>query len=637
MLDALTKRRIDSARDILVGKVPDPKSQVEQITIALIYKFMNDMDLHLEELGGRRTFFAGEFARYSWPKLVRSGLGGHDVLNLYAEAVGKMPENPGIPPLFRDIFKNAYLPYRDPETLRAFLKVIDEFEYDHSEKLGDAFEYLLSVLGSQGDAGQFRTPRHIIEFVVGLVKPTKADVILDPACGTAGFLISAWKYILKDNTDQLGSCQLTPEELERVANNVRGYDISPDMVRLSLANMYLHGFADPHVHEYDSLTSEERWSEYADVILANPPFMTPKGGISPHTRFSIKSRRSEVLFLDYILEHLSADGRAGVVVPEGIHFVAQSGHRALRETLIDKHYLVADITLPHGVFKPYASVKTHILIIDRRLARTSDSVLFVEIENDGFSQTDTREPIPGSQLELAAKCVEAFRAAVAAGEKWASPPAGIRAYCVEKSVLRANRQRHLLGRWNDLPNRVVHRPGLRIARLPASARPPITWPSLSSFNGERMISLTSCDVMSFTLSLPMLGLMRRSHMRRFWAAVLGLFSAATTSALYRSHSSRTVFSRRARRVASSRAALASSTGSRRAAISPLSFRASRRASSRLMSPNRPSVILLSRPFTDFCRMNTFEPAGVILTPRPCSMPSQRKPSFSAGAAFVIAD
>lgn len=183
MLDTDTKRRIDTARDILVGKVPDPKSQVEQITIALIYKFMDDMDAEAEELGGHRKFFAGEYARYGWAKLMRSGLGGHETLNLYAEAIAKMPENPGIPPLFRDIFKNAFLPYRDPETLRAFLKIIDEFSYDHSERLGDAFEYLLSVLGSQGDAGQFRTPRHIIDFIVEVVDPCADGVRRTPPPG----------------------------------------------------------------------------------------------------------------------------------------------------------------------------------------------------------------------------------------------------------------------------------------------------------------------------------------------------------------------------------------------------------------------------------------------------------------------
>jgi type I restriction enzyme M protein len=315
MLDTDTKRRIDTARDILVVKVPDPKSQVEQITIALIYKFMDDMDAESEELGGKRKFFGDGFARYGWAKLMRSGLGGYETLNLYAEAIAKMPENPGIPPLFRDIFKNAYLPYRDPETLKMFLKVIDEFTYDHSERLGDAFEYLLSVLGSQGDAGQFRTPRHIIDFIVEIVDPKKNETVLDPACGTAGFLISSYKHILKANTDAKGNKTLTLDEKRCLAQNFKGYDISPDMVRLSLVNLYLHGFADPHIFEYDTLTSQDRWNEYADVILANPPFMSPKGGIKPHNRFSVQSKRSEVLFVDYMAEHLAPTGRAGIIVP----------------------------------------------------------------------------------------------------------------------------------------------------------------------------------------------------------------------------------------------------------------------------------------------------------------------------------
>ena len=129
MLDADTKRRIDTARDILVGKVPDPKSQVEQITIALIYKFMDDLDAESEELGGRRTFFAGQFAKYGWAKLMDMSVGGHDMLSLYVEGITRMTENAELPPLFRDIFKNAYLPYRDPETLRQFLRIIDEFSY----------------------------------------------------------------------------------------------------------------------------------------------------------------------------------------------------------------------------------------------------------------------------------------------------------------------------------------------------------------------------------------------------------------------------------------------------------------------------------------------------------------------------
>jgi type I restriction enzyme M protein len=397
MLDTDTKRRIDTARDILVGKVPDPKSQVEQITIALIYKFMDDMDAEAEELGGKRKFFAGDFARYGWARLMRSGLGGHETLNLYAEAIAKMPENPGIPPLFRDIFKNAYLPYRDPETLRAFLKIIDEFTYDHSERLGDAFEYLLSVLGSQGEAGQFRTPRHIIDFMVAIVDPKKTETVLDPACGTAGFLISSYKHILKANTDAQGHSTLTPDDKGRLAQNFKGYDISPDMVRLSLVNLYLHGFTDPHIAEYDTLTSQERWNEHAEVILANPPFMSPKGGIKPHNRFSVQSKRSEVLFVDYMAEHLMPQGRAGIIVPEGIIFQSQTAYTQLRKMLVEE-YLIAVVSLPAGVFNPYSGVKTSILILDKSLARQSDTIGFFKIENDGFGLGAQRREIDKNDL-----------------------------------------------------------------------------------------------------------------------------------------------------------------------------------------------------------------------------------------------
>ena len=397
MLDSDTKRRIDTARDILVGKVPDPKSQVEQITIALIYKFMDDMDAESEEFGGKRSFFAGEFARYGWAKLMRSGLGGHETLNLYAEAITKMPENPGVPPLFRDIFNNAYLPYRDPETLRSFLKTIDEFTYDHSERLGDAFEYLLSVLGSQGAAGQFRTPRHIIDFIVGILEPKKGETVLDPACGTAGFLISSYKHILAANTDPQGASTLTPDDKGRLAANCKGYDISPDMVRLSLVNMYLHGFNDPHIFEYDTLTSEERWNEYADVILANPPFMSPKGGIRPHNRFSVQSKRSEVLFVDYMAEHLMPSGRAGIIVPEGVIFQSQNAYKQLRKMLVEE-YLVAVVSLPAGVFNPYSGVKTSILILDKSLAKNTDRVAFFKIGNDGFDLGAQRRLIDKNDL-----------------------------------------------------------------------------------------------------------------------------------------------------------------------------------------------------------------------------------------------
>jgi len=418
MLDSETKSRIDNCRNILVGKVPDPKSQVEQITIALIYKFMDDMDAEAEELGGVRTFFAGNFARFGWPHLMAPSLGGFEVLALYSEAISKMNENPGVPELFRDIFKNAYLPYRDPETLKSFLKEINTFSYDHSERLGDAFEYLLSVLGSQGDAGQFRTPRHIIDFMVEVLAPQKHETILDPACGTAGFLISAWKHILKANTStgaKVAGDKLTPDERARLARNIKGYDISPDMVRLSLVNLYLHGFADPDVVEYDTLTQDDKWNELADVILANPPFMSPKGGIKPHKRFTVAASRSEVLFVDYMAEHLTATGRAAIVVPEGIIFQSGTAYKALRKMLVDTS-LVAVVSLPAGVFNPYSGVKTSILFLDKRVHKQTDKVLFVKVQNDGFNLGAQRRAVVDSHLPEASRLLRGWMLAPGAFE-----------------------------------------------------------------------------------------------------------------------------------------------------------------------------------------------------------------------------
>lgn len=376
MLSSATKKKIDTARDILVGKIPMPTSQVEQITLALIYKFMSDMDKKTKDLGDTSGFFANGYEKYAWDNLMDKALPARDRVLLYRDALEKMALNPHIPQLFRDIFRNASLPFNDPETLKLFLDVIDQFEYDHSEELGNAFEYLLQVMGSQGDAGQFRTPRHIIDFIVEVVDPQKTDTVLDPACGTAGFLISAYKHLRKNG--------LTNEDMEQVSANFVGYDISQDMQRLSLVNMYLHHFPDPHIYEYDSLSSEDRWKDDFDVILANPPFMTPKGGIRPHNRFSVPSNRAEVLFVDYIMEHLTINGKAGVIVPEGIIFQSQNAYKALRKMMVDNDYLWAVVSLPSGIFQPYSGVKTSVLLFDRQLAKKTNKILFVKVENDGF-------------------------------------------------------------------------------------------------------------------------------------------------------------------------------------------------------------------------------------------------------------
>jgi type I restriction enzyme M protein len=410
MLTPEIKRKIDYLRDALVGKIPVPSDQIAQITLGLIYKFMSDIDEQNEELGGK-SFFNGGYKKYSWKNIMDRSLAGHERVLFYSEGLEKMSRNEAIPQLFRDIFRNAFLPFKDPPVLDLFLKGINEFKYEHSEDLGDAFEYLLSTAASQGDAGQFRTPRHIIDFIVEAVDPQKEDRILDPACGTAGFLVAAYKYILKNNTDKRSGkpgSLLTTTERKKLTKNIVGYDISHEMVRLSLVNLYLHGFAEPNIYEYDTLSSLDRWDDNFDCLLANPPFMTPKGGIKPHNRFPIQANRSEVLFVDYITEHLNPNGKAGIIVPEGIIFQSGGAYKQLRKMLVEDG-LWAVVSLPQGVFNPYSGVKTSILFFSNPIARQTKEILFVRVENDGFNLGAQRKEIDENDLPKALGIIKRYK------------------------------------------------------------------------------------------------------------------------------------------------------------------------------------------------------------------------------------
>jgi len=406
MLNTKTKNSIDKARNILVGKIPSPSAQVEQITLAMLYKFMDDMDQESINFGGTATFFIGEYEKYSWKNIMSQMVSSQERYNKYTEALEKFYTHPGLPQTFKDVFKNATVPFKEADILTMFLKEIDDgLSYEDSEQLGDAYEYLLSVLGSQGDLGQFRTPRHIIDMMVEIVDPKKTDTILDPACGTAGFLISAYKHIIKENTDQTPGDLMNFDEKKEVLRHITGYDIEPSMVRIAEMNMFLHGATDPDIHEYDSLTDESKWEEKFNIILANPPFMTPKGGIKPHKRFGVSSNRAEVLFVDYIANHLRLDGRAGIIVPEGVVFQSGKAYQEVRRNLIENS-LIGVISMPAGIFQPYSGVKTSILILDKKLAKEKDKVLFVELSNDGFTLGAQRNPIKGSQIP---EIIETFK------------------------------------------------------------------------------------------------------------------------------------------------------------------------------------------------------------------------------------
>ncbi|NCU29838.1 restriction endonuclease subunit S [Candidatus Saccharibacteria bacterium] len=413
------RKRVDTICNILVGAVPSPAGQIDQITYALIYKFMNDIDDRSAALGGKRTYFTGEYEKYNWHNLMSSQLGAHERLELYRQAIQTMAKNPNLPGLFREIYQNAFLPFNSPNVLNLFLKEIDKFSHDESDDIGDAYEYLLSKTGAQGDVGQFRTPRHIIKFIVETVNPTKDDSVLDPAVGTAGFLIAAYNHVKSqhDGKDEQGNTNeeqsLTADERAKLYKNYHGFDIDPTMVRTARVNMYLHGFTTPDIQNHDTLSSEDHWDKKYDVILANPPFMTPKGGIQPHKKFSISANRAEVLFVDYIASHINpVSGRAGIVVPEGVIFQSGKAYKELRKSLVENS-LYAVVSLPAGVFNPYAGVKTSVLLLDKKLAKERDDILFVKVENDGYSLNAQRRPITGDQFPEALELIKKFQASEA--------------------------------------------------------------------------------------------------------------------------------------------------------------------------------------------------------------------------------
>ena len=392
---------------------------MELITLALIYKFMDDLDEESVKLGGKRSFFTGGLAKYRWRALMPQTISAEERMNLFAEGVetlagSRKPDGKDLaehlPGLFRDVFRNAFLKFRDGRILTLFLTELNGFEYSHSEELGNAFEYLLQCMGTQGENGQFRTPRHIIDFMVRCLDPQPGEAILDPACGTGGFLVSAYRHMIARHTSDGAAVpgdKLTHAQRQSVYKNLAGYDITDLMVKLSKVNLFLHGFPDPAIHIYDTLSNDARWHEKADVILANPPFMTPKGGVTPHTKFRIAAKKAEVLFTDYIAEHLTPDGRGGVIVPNGIVATTQNAYVKLRRFLVEDS-LIAVVSLPAGVFKPYSGVKTSILFFDKRLARQRKEILFLKITADGFDLGDKRTPIEADDLPEAERVVKAW-------------------------------------------------------------------------------------------------------------------------------------------------------------------------------------------------------------------------------------
>jgi type I restriction enzyme M protein len=395
---------IADLRQIIVGKVAMPTDQIEQITLFLFLKQLSRKHDDLVRLGAKDLIFTGAWERYHFDVLMRHS--GEDLVKECREAVESLYKNPHIDATVRKVFERSYLKILEPKVLSSFLQYLND-KFSDGLDLGDFYESLLPILGTQNELGQFRTPRHIIDFIVRVVDPNIGEKIADPACGTAGFLVAAFNYLKGKYTDEKGRLKLNPEQTKKLYNEtIFGWDMEPLMVKFSLANLYLHGLKVPNVSENDTLLNENLWQHTFDIILANPPFITPKGGAKRHSRFAITSNKTEVLFCEYMVHHLNFNGRMGIIVPEGIIFDGSKGHQAIRKLFLDNG-LWCVVTLPAQVFQPYSGVKTSIVFLDKTLE--PENILFYKIENHGFSLNTNPAPIEKNDLPEAVKMIKGYK------------------------------------------------------------------------------------------------------------------------------------------------------------------------------------------------------------------------------------
>jgi type I restriction enzyme M protein len=285
-----------------------------------------------------------------------------------------------------------------PRLLAQVVDMLSEINMDDRDTKGDVYEYLLSKIASAGQNGQFRTPRHIIKMMVEMIKPSPEDVICDPSAGSSGFLVYAGEYVREHYNKEL----LKPEVQQHFQKTMFiGMEFDPTMIRIGAMNLMLHGIDQPNLKMVDALSeANQDFTEKASVVLANPPFKgsLDREAIDPKVLNIVDSKKTELLFLGLILKGLKLGGRAAVILPDGVLFGNSKAHQTIRKNLIEEQKLEAVISLPSGVFKPYAGVSTGILIFTKTASGGTDQVWFYDMTADGYSLDDKRNPIPDNDI-----------------------------------------------------------------------------------------------------------------------------------------------------------------------------------------------------------------------------------------------
>lgn len=405
------KQKVDQLmNELFAGGVNNPMTAIEQISYLMFLKSLTEFDEQQERISGLsgkkyESIFNGKTSKFSWR--VTSRLSGDELYNTLSEIFEHLHELPKLTPTGKTLFRQAHLKIYNRPTLKSVVSIIDTMDYNNAEKYdtdvkGDMYEYLLNKIAVSGTNGQFRTPRHIIKAMVDIAKPKPSDLILDPACGTAGFLIESYKYILRTNTskaelaegNEIGD-ELTPAQHEFLKTKaINGFDNDADMIKVAIMNLYLHDLSQSNVINFDPLTLPEEKKRKYDLVLANPPFSGNINEDSIQEDIGLSTTKTELLFLKYMYDHLTDGGRCAVVVPEGVLFGSTGAHKKIRELLMDTCQIDAIVSLPSGVFKPYAGVKTAIIFYTK--GGKTNKVWFYEVVGDGFTLDDRRHPDPAN-------------------------------------------------------------------------------------------------------------------------------------------------------------------------------------------------------------------------------------------------
>jgi type I restriction enzyme M protein len=294
--------------------------------------------------------------------------------------------------------KNAVFLIPSPRLLDQVIQLIDKIDMNNRDTKGDLYEYMLSKLSTAGTNGQFRTPRHIIKLMVDMAAPKKDEIICDPACGTSGFLVAAGEYFRENHADWFFEADFNEHFNETMFN---GLENDATMVRIGAMNLQLHGIESPIITHKDALSeSVAHLRDCYSLILANPPF---KGSLDYDSVEStvlktVKSKKTELLFLELMLRMLKIGGRCGVIVPDGVLFGSSNAHKQIRQEIIENHQLNAVISMPSGVFKPYAGVSTAIVFFTKTTTGGTDDVWFYDMQADGYSLDDKRAVISDNDL-----------------------------------------------------------------------------------------------------------------------------------------------------------------------------------------------------------------------------------------------